>query len=189
VGIEWRQLDGQADRAVVAHARHADLTIVGQRSDDASEDSNRLLEALIMESGRPVLAVPAYGKVERFGHHVLCAWNGTREAARAVADALPLLCQAEKVTILSIDPDQSAARLPGADIALHLARHGVAAEASTTFSGGLGVGDALLARASDLGADLIVMGAYGHSRAREAVFGGATRSLLDTMTVPVLMSH
>jgi nucleotide-binding universal stress UspA family protein len=72
---------------------------------------------------------------------------------------------------------------------LHLARHGVKAEASTTFSGGLSVGDALLARASDLAADLIVMGAYGHSRAREAVFGGATRSLLDTMTVPVLMSH
>ncbi|MCM0021433.1 MAG: universal stress protein, partial [Tagaea sp.] len=97
--------------------------------------------------------------------------------------------RAEKVSILSVDPEGAERRVPGADIALHLARHGVTAEATTTHTDGMGVGDALLSRIADLGADLLVMGAYGHSRAREAVFGGATRDVLDRMTVPVLMSH
>jgi nucleotide-binding universal stress UspA family protein len=103
---------------------------------------------------------------------------------------MPILKRATKVTVLSIDPAGKAVRrLPGADIALHLARHGVVAEADSTPSLDLAVGDILLSRAFDMGVDLIVMGAYGHSRVREMVLGGATRALLQQMTVPVLMSH
>ena len=109
---------------------------------------------------------------------------------RAVNDAIPILKRATKVTVLSIDPDvEPRPRTPGADIALHLARHGIAAEVASTSSLDIAVGDVLLSSAADAGADLIVMGAYGHSRVREMVLGGATRHLLQHMTVPVLMSH
>jgi len=121
---------------------------------------------------------------------VLVAWNGSREATRAVHDALPLLRRAEKVTVLSIDPDEDAEpRLPGADVSLHLARHGVTAQAATIAGTDVAVGDLLLSYAADHDIDLIVMGAYGHTRLREVVLGGATRTLLRHMTVPVLMSH
>jgi nucleotide-binding universal stress UspA family protein len=107
-----------------------------------------------------------------------------------VHDALPLLQLATKVTVLSIGADRGAeSRMPGGDIAVHLARHGVAAEPDWTLGLDITVGDLLLSRAADLGSDLIVMGAYGHSRLREMVLGGATRHMLQQMTVPVLMSH
>jgi nucleotide-binding universal stress UspA family protein len=105
---------------------------------------------------------------------------------------MPLLSAASSVTVMTIDPQQSREEhgdVPGADIALHLARHGVAAQVESTVSGGIGVGDALLSRASDLGADLLIMGAYGHSRGRELILGGATRTVLESMTLPVLMAH
>ena len=99
---------------------------------------------------------------------------------------------AQSVTILVVDPRPGAAghgELPGADIALHLARHGVKAQVETTASGGIGAGNVLLSRASDLETDLLVMGAYGHSRVRELLLGGATRTILESMTIPVLMAH
>ena len=116
----------------------------------------------------------------------------SRESARAANDALPILAGAEKVRVLAIDPKDGVGGhgdVPGADIALHLARHGVAAEASHTISTGIGHGETLLSYAADIGADLIVAGGYGHSRARETVFGGVTRTLLRSMTVPVFLSH
>jgi len=149
-----------------------------------------LPEELALGVGRPVLVVPRYGTFETVGQRVLIAWNGSREATRAVNDAIPILKMATKVTVLSVDPEgEPDRRLPGADLALHLARHGIAAEAESTQALDIGVGDVLLSRAADLGADLIVMGAYGHSRLREMMLGGATRHLLQHMTVPVLMSH
>jgi nucleotide-binding universal stress UspA family protein len=174
------------------HARYADLTVVGQGIDlkDAPHDLAFLPEELALGVGRPVLVVPRYGTFETFGERVLIAWNGSREATRAVHDALPLLTRATKVTVLSIDPEpDSGARVPSADITLHLARHGVSAEADSTVALDMAVGDMLLSRAADLGANLLVMGAYGHSRVREMVLGGATRHILQHMTVPVLMSH
>jgi nucleotide-binding universal stress UspA family protein len=189
IDIEYREAWGVPSDVALVHARHADAIVVPQPDRRAAGDGALLAETLVMEAGRPVLIVPSAGDYAGLARHVVCAWNGTRESARAVADALPLLCRAEKVSILSIDPQGSEKRVPGADIALHLARHGVAAEATTTHTDGMGVGDALLSRIADLGADMLVMGAYGHSRAREAVFGGATRDVLDRMTVPVLMSH
>ncbi len=190
---EWRVTEGSLIATVKLHARYADLAIVGQGIDlaDAPGELAFLPEELALGVGRPVLVVPRYGTFETVGERVLIAWNGSREATRAVHDAMPLLARAEAVTVLSIDPpdDARAGRLPGADIALHLARHGVRAEASVTQATDISVGDVLLSAAADRSADLIVMGAYGHSRVREMVLGGVTRHLLQHMTVPVLMSH
>jgi nucleotide-binding universal stress UspA family protein len=189
---EWRVAEGDITGSVRLHARYADLTVVGQGLDlgGAPQELARLPEELALGVGRPVLVVPRYGSFDTVGERVLIAWNGSREATRAVHDALPILKRAAKVTALSIDPEaEPEPRIPGADIALHLARHGIAAEAATTPGGEVAIGDVLLSRAFDLGADLIVMGAYGHARMREMVLGGATRHLLRHMTVPVLMSH
>jgi nucleotide-binding universal stress UspA family protein len=126
------------------------------------------------------------------GHDVLVGWNATAEAARALNDALPILRRAHKVTVLSINPRRGIrgdGDVPAADIALHLARHGIAAEAAHTVATDIPEGDALLSYAADIGADLLVCGMYGHSRMREMVFGGVTRSLLTEMTLPVFMAH
>jgi nucleotide-binding universal stress UspA family protein len=151
-----------------------------------------VLVNVMLASGRPVLAIPYAGQFEQIGERVLVAWNASREATRAVNDALPLLMGAKAVTILAVNPKhgiEGHGDVPAADIALHLARHGVKAEAAHTIAKDISEGDALLSYAADLGADLIVAGGYGHSRAREMVFGGATRTLLQEMTVPMLLSH
>lgn len=192
VAPEWRTVEGGALALVGLHARYADLTVLGQGIDlqDPSGELAWLPEELVLGVGRPVLIVPRYGTFPTVGERVLVAWNGSREATRAVNDALPMLKRAAVVTVLSIDaegePDR---RVPGADIALHLARHGIRAEVASTRSVELPVGDVLLSFAADCGADLLVMGAYGHSRLREMLLGGATRHLLQQMTIPVLMSH
>ena len=147
-----------------------------------------------MGAGRPVLAVPYAGKFDTIGKRIVIAWDARREAARAVADAVPLLEQAESVVTLSINPHGGAqagthGEIPGADIATHLARHGISVEAQQLVANDISVGDMLLSRLSDLTADLLVMGVYGHSRARELVLGGVTRHILNHMTVPVLLSH
>jgi nucleotide-binding universal stress UspA family protein len=136
--------------------------------------------------------VPYAGDGATLGETVLVAWNASREAARAVNDALPLLQQARAVTVLAVNPLGGIAGdgdVPAADIALHLARHGVKAEAAHTVAPDIPEGDAILDYAADIGADLVVAGGYGHSRMREFVFGGVTRSLLTEMTVPVFLSH
>jgi nucleotide-binding universal stress UspA family protein len=194
ISAEWREISEAPEDAPALHARYADLTILGQLDPDRAEAEiiRPHPEQITLASGRPVLVVPYAGRFETVGQRVLIGWNATREAARAVNDAMPLLAAAEIVTVLTIDPREGPdghGELPGADISLHLARHGVKAEIERTVSTGLGVGEVLLSRAADLGADLLVTGAYGHSRARELLLGGATRTLLQSMTVPVLMSH
>ncbi len=192
VEIAFRSARGNVIDQTVEHARYFDVTVVGQDLDSderALAGTQGLPEAVVLESGRPVLILPAFGGFPTFGERVLVAWNGSREAARAVADAMPILVKAKQVTVLSANPAGAGTRLPGADIALHLTRHGVKAEAATARADDLGIGDLLLSRAADMSADMIVMGAYGRSRMREIVLGGATRSLLQTMTVPVFMAH
>ena len=193
LSAEWRVTEGlEADPAV--HARYVDLTILGQVDPDGGDTEliRPRPELLALASGRPILAVPYAGQFETVGRRVLIGWNATREATRAVNDAMPLLAAADVVTVLTIDareaPDAHG-ELPGADISLHLARHGVKAAIERTVSAGVPAGEVLLSRAADLGADLLVIGAYGHSRMRELLLGGATRSILQSMTVPVLMSH
>jgi nucleotide-binding universal stress UspA family protein len=191
IRFEWRAVEGRVRETAILHARYSDLTIVAQGLDldPEPEEVASLPEELVLAVGRPVLVVPRYGSFTTVGQRILVAWNGSREATRAVNDALPLLARARTVTVLSIDPEGEAARVPGADIALHLARHGVNVEATRTTAADLNVGDLLLSYAFDHGVDLIVMGAYGHSRLRELVLGGATRHLLRHMTVPVLLAH
>ena len=195
---EWRLLEPPADHpgvaeAVIEQARTADL-IVASQADDSWEYSLLLdcPDRLAMESGRPTIVVPHAGRFPQLGRRIVVAWNGKREATRAVFDAMPLLMQAEAVRILWVNPQGSATSLgrsPGEDLAATLARQGVKCELSSSVATDIDVGDDLLSRLSDFGADLLVMGIYGHSRFREFVLGGATRKILRHMTVPVLMSH
>lgn len=191
VTTEWRDIDGRLDDSVALHARYADVTVIGQG--DGGEDGERpLADALILGVGRPVIVVPGVGAFATIGERVLVAWNGSREATRAVHDALPILRKAKLAHVIAVNPEGGMAGhgdIPGADICLHLSRHGVNAVCEHIKSEDLNVGQMLLSRAADESADLIVMGAYGRSRLRELVLGGATRHLLRHMTVPVLMSH
>jgi nucleotide-binding universal stress UspA family protein len=195
VETEWRASEQDALEAMCVNARYADLAIVGQRERDAERDDGLAPEFVgefLLSAGRPVLVVPYAGRFAQIGRRVLIAWNAGQQAARAVTDALPLLARAEAVKVMVFDPEKGRADhgdIPGADIALYLARHGVKVSVAQQRCGSEVVGEQILSRAADMDADLIVMGAYGHSRVRELVLGGATRTLLGSMTVPVLMSH
>ncbi|MFA7431291.1 MAG: universal stress protein [Rhodospirillaceae bacterium] len=197
VNTEWRETSGVLIDQCLLHAKYSDLVIAGQtdaKDDSTAEGQADLLDHLVLEAGRPVLLVPFAGQFTAVGQRVLVAWNGTREAARALNDALPMLKKADNVHVIAVNPRGGNGRdghgeVPSADIALHLARHGVKAEANAVDSDGMSAGEALVARAAKENIDLIVMGAYGRSRLRELVLGGATRHMLRNMTVPVLMSH
>jgi len=175
---------------VVGFTRTADLAIVGLGDPDRVEDNPQGFqpEDLILAAGRPVLGIPTANVPKRLGSTVLVAWEGSRAASRAMNDALPLLAAAERVTVLSIGAEDRA--LPMAEAAAaHLRRHGAPAEASRAADDDLGIGDVILAHADRLNADLVVAGAYGHSRMSHAILGGVSRTLLRQMMVPVLMSH
>ena len=187
---EWRQVEGSAAELVALHGRYADLLVLGQ--DDPESDHAGLLEAVLFASGRPVLAIPFAGTFPQIGRRVLVGWNASREASRAVHDALPLLAKAESACVFLANPKRGLGahgEEPGADIARHLARHGLKVEVAKAIADDVADSALLLNHASDMGADLLVMGAYGHSRLREFILGGVTRSLLREMTVPVLLSH
>lgn len=196
IEAEWRKIEinrpNIAD-GVIEHGLQADLIIASQTNEEGNNGVEAdFCERIVMESGRPVLLMPKSGKFAHVGDNVIVGWNATREAARAVFDAMPLLEQSEATRLIWIDPQntwEKAGNLPGSEMAATLARHGINSTAEAMPTDRIGQGNALLNRASDLGADLIVMGAYGHSRMREFVFGGTTRTLLSDMTVPVLMSH
>jgi nucleotide-binding universal stress UspA family protein len=186
---EWRVSMTDALAAIRLSARYADLLIAGQPE---AEDPLAMGFAgeLLLAVGRPVLFVPYAGHFLDVGKRVLVAWNASREATRAVSDALTLLARAQSVEVVAFDPRAGQhGEVPGADLALFLSRHGVKATAARQIAPDVEIGAQLLSRAADTSADLIVMGGYGHSRLRELVLGGATRSLLQAMTVPVLMSH
>jgi nucleotide-binding universal stress UspA family protein len=177
---------------IALHARYSDLVIMGQHdADDPGTMAEGTLEQALLGAGRPVLVVPYIG-AKSFGRTVLLAWDASREAARAATDALPLLRQADKVIVLTVNPKKSRAahgEQPGADIALALARHGVKAEAEAITVRDVGIDDAILSRVADEGVDMLVMGCYGHARLRELIMGGTTRHILQHMTVPALMTH
>lgn len=194
VAGEWIAATQYAEEAVLRHARYADLVIAGQTDPDdpATYVADRFPESLVMGAGRPVLMVPYAGHFESVGRHVLVAWDGGREAARAVQDALPLLVDAERVTVLCVSPPGAPplVRAPGADIAVTLARHGVNVDfVELNHDLDETTGDALLSYAAETRYDLLVMGAYGHARWTELVLGGVTRTMFNSMTLPVLMAH
>lgn len=190
---EWRESKLDALEATEIHARYADLVVIGQQDPDSPGGVHGSFEQnLPIAAGRPVLVVPYTFERQPVGKRVLVAWNASREAARAVTDALPILERASMVHVVAFRPEigrEGHGDEPGADIAHYLARHGVKVQASRQDAKDVDVGNQLLSRAADLSVDLIVMGAWGHSRLSEMVLGGVTRTLLESMTVPVLMAH
>jgi nucleotide-binding universal stress UspA family protein len=192
---EWRAEKGphvDPTSVVIEHSRATDLIVVGQTDPDwEASPLVDVAEHLALGSGRPVLVVPYVGSYPQIGRNVVIAWKAGRESARAVFDALPILKQAEQVQILEIDERDPRRNSPSVDstIAVALARHGIKPTVRTSIAGDISVGDEILSRLADMGADLLVMGAYGHSRIRELVFGGVTRHIAKHMTVPTLFSH
>lgn len=184
----WSVAHGRPLESLSLRSRYADLTVVPQSGPEGEGGGEDLVDDLIMASGRPILVIPYIGAPPTIGHKVLVAWNGSREAARAVSDAMPILETADSIEIFAVEPS-GIGDVPGADIAEHLSRHSLKISAAKTAGLDIDVGDVLLNQVADSGADLIVMGAYGHSRMRELVLGGATRHILGHMTVPVLLSH
>lgn len=193
VKAEWLVGEGDPVGAMLQHSRYADLMVVGQHIVGQSNDTTpEFVPRLVLGAACPVLVVPYAGSHAEVGHRPMLAWNASRESARAAHAALPLLQRAEAVQVVSFDarPGQGGhGDLPGADVATWLSRHGVKATTSTTRAHDVDAGNQILSRAADDNADLIVMGGYGHSRAFEFVMGGATRTVLQAMTVPVLFAH
>jgi nucleotide-binding universal stress UspA family protein len=182
---------GGPNEDLILGSLHSDLVVIGQR--ELHELPGYLSpEKLLLASGAPILVVPSGWKSEPIGNKILVGWNASREARRAVADALPFLVAAASVTLLVVDSNERADRHgeePGADIALYLARHGAHVEVEQVSSRGSPVADIILSHAADHGVDLIVIGAYSHARSVEMVFGGVTRTLMKQSPIPVLMSR
>jgi nucleotide-binding universal stress UspA family protein len=191
--VEKRLTDDEAAGGLSVQARYCDLVVLGQYDPDVNTAPvyANLAEYVVMNSGCPALIVPHTGVFNSIGERVLIAWNGSIEAAKAIRNALPLLRRAKIVEVAVFNPKTGVDGLgdqPGADIALYLARHGIKVDVMQEKTD-TDVGTALLSLAAGLHSDLLVMGCYGHSRFREILLGGATRSILHSMTVPVMMSH
>lgn len=188
---EWRHLEDGRVHALATSARYSDLVITGRREEDDPDSVLEVAQDIALGAGRPVLVVPrAFRGMP--GNTVVVAWNASREAVRAVHDALPLLARAARVRVLSVNVgngDDRLGPLPGADICAHLARHGVHAEALEAQTHGERVPELIADRAREFGADLVVMGVYGHSRLRELVLGGVSRYLLRHAEIPLFISH
>ena len=191
--VEGRGVDGEPISTTVRHGRAADLIVLGQHDSDTKTSVGRNFpEDVMLDSGRPVLLVPFVGQYQVPSNHALVAWRGTREAAVAIRDALPLLVRCKQITLMRVlgaSEAQSSLEADLAEIVRWLQRHGASAVEVYDTRSNIDAGNALLSRASDIGADLLVMGGYGHARLREVVMGGVTRGLLEQMTLPVLMSH
>jgi nucleotide-binding universal stress UspA family protein len=187
LSVEWRAEEGEPSTVIARHGRYADLLLIPQGEEGAVFPDASLVERVILDGGCPVMVVPRSGRFSTVGRTVLVAWKDSRESARAVRAALPLLIGADKVVLLQVDPpDGSDAQV--IDKATQLARHGIKADAHHTVSAGVPIGEVLLSSIADHDADCLVMGAYGHTRLREWVLGGATRSVLESMTVPTLLA-
>jgi len=194
--VDWRAPAGSAIEAATAHGRCTDLVVIGQGEPGATRYgfAEELLTTTILTTGRPSLVIPYIGARNTLGENVLIAWDGSRESSRAIADAMPFLETARQVSVVAVnrnrngDSAEDAVGAP-ARLAAWLSAHGIAVEVARDDVDDVGIADWLLSRAADADCDLIVMGGYGHARVREVVLGGVTRSMLRSMTVPLLMSH
>jgi len=192
VSAETRLLDatfGGAATRFAEIARRFDLAVVGQAQREGGPADDLVIEGALFESGRPLVIVPY---IQRRGitlERVLACWDGSRTAARAIGDAMPFLERAKAVDVVIVAEERKSEEMTGANMSAHLVRHGVAASVKRIAKGDIHIQDALLSYAADSGADFMVMGGYGHSRLREFILGGVTRGILESMTVPVLMSH
>jgi nucleotide-binding universal stress UspA family protein len=171
-------------------ARHFDLSVVLQPDSDASTATDLFVESALFGSGRPVVVVPYIQKEAVKLDHIVCCWDGSATAARAIGDAAPFLAKAKRVELLVVTTGQALRREEvGADMAAHLARHGLSVALQRITADDIDTGNAILSYAADRAADFLVMGGYGHSRWREFLLGGATRQILSSMTLPTLLSH
>jgi len=192
IGGDWHMLDGGKSAELIELGKTTDLVVAGQFERQGRGRTQPRPEDIALGCGRPVLIMPYAGNFPTIGTRVLVAWDATREASRALHDAMPLMEAAEAVIVMTVvgtEVEREPALASLGRVVRHLQRKGIAAQAEATLRGDLGISDVLLSRTSDLAADLIVAGAYHHSPYREALFGGVTYDLLDHMTVPVLMSH
>jgi nucleotide-binding universal stress UspA family protein len=193
VSAETRLLDASIAGAADLFgriARRFDVAVVGQAHDQQGASQELLIEGALFGSGRPVVIVPHTHRQPMAFDGIMVCWDGSRPAARAIGDAIPLLKQAKSIEIVVVvgERDKSG-EITGTNMKRHLARHGINVEIKHVTAGNVDVQNAILSHAVDSGADFIVMGAYGHSRLREFILGGVTRSILKAMPVPVLMSH
>jgi nucleotide-binding universal stress UspA family protein len=187
--IMTTSISGAADR-LGRLGRRFDLVVVGQAGRQKSLPDEVVDEGVLFESGRPVIFVPFIQKAGLKLDRVMLCWDGSRAATRAIADALPFLKKAKQVEIVMVSAGKPKSdEIAGADLGQHLARHGLKVDVKRITSPDIDVSSTILSYAADSSADMIVMGGYGHSRLREFVLGGVTRGLLESMTVPVLMSH
>jgi len=193
VSAQSRMLDGpvaSAPDVFAKVARRFDLAVMGQPEPETPAFERLIVEAALFDSGRPVLIVPYIQRSGLTLERVMVCWDGSRSAARAVADAMPLLVRAKATEVLTVASEPAKSNeMPGADIAHHLARHGVKVEVDSIVTVETDVASTILSHAADISADFLVMGGYGHSRLREFVLGGVTRGILGSMTLPTLMSH
>jgi len=188
VTASWAQETGREDELVARRGRTSDLIVMGRPETDAERPSLMTLHAAIFETGKPVLIIPPSNS-ENFGKRIAIAWNGSVEASRAAAAAMPFLQKAEQVVIMSFETEKSANRLMPADLARYLSWHGVKTIEETVSPAGRAVGEALLLQCQKEGADMLVMGAYTHSRVIQIILGGVTRHVITASDIPLLMSH
>jgi nucleotide-binding universal stress UspA family protein len=193
--VEKRIAVDEAGAGISLQARYSDLVVIGQTDPDESLPGLRsdLPEYVVMNSGRPVLVLPYAGHFENIGKRAVIAWDASVEATRAVTAAIPMLRRAQTVQLVVFNPKAGSRPhngQPEADIANYLARHGISIDVlQEKTASGMDVGNALLSHAADFGADLMVMGGYGHSRFREVLLGGVTNTVLKSMTIPTFMAH
>jgi nucleotide-binding universal stress UspA family protein len=192
IEFETRILDASVAGAADLFARIArryDLAIVGQAQPERGASEDLLIEGALFECGRPIVVVPYIQKLPLKLDHMLVCWDGSKPATRAISDALPFLTRAKKIEIVVVTGEGRSDELRGTNMQRHLARHGLQVELKRITAGNVGIQNAILSYAADSAADFMVTGGYGHSRLREFILGGVTRTILKSMTVPVLMSH
>jgi nucleotide-binding universal stress UspA family protein len=170
-------------------ARRFDLSIIRQAEPDKSTPAPLIIEAALFDSGRPVLVVPYIQRSELRLDRIMVCWDGSRSAARAIGDAMPFLQRSGEVQVVVVSERGKNDDIPGIDLATHIARYGVSVELKQIVAPDVPVANVLLSHAAESATDFLILGAYGHSRLREFILGGVTRSILESMTVPVLMSH
>lgn len=198
ISAQWEtsvsRRDSALTKAVAFGARHCDLAVLGQHDPNAKRSGvpADMVEQVVIHTGRPSLIVPFSGALEGIGRRIVVGWNAGREAVRAVHDALPFLQSAQEVTLVSVNPrqeDKGHGIVPGADMAKHLAAHGVKAGVESREIEGMSPMETLLSHGVEKGADLLVVGAHGHYGFPDLLRGSGTKHLLRHMTIPVLMSH
>ena len=185
--VSWIEARGREDDVVAQHGRLADLIVVSRPNVETEVGHTLVLNAALFESGRPVFVVPPAG-IESVGRKVVVSWNGSAQSARAVFSAMPILKKAEEVHVFTIESQRTPGEL-SAGVSEYMAYHGISCSVRTLAGSRATVGEALLKEASFVGADLIVMGAYTHSRMRQLILGGVTRHVLEESTLPLLMAH